>query len=88
MQLLLTGKEDENRKCGYCVALYDFQAENVGELGFKEGQILKLYDQIDESWYEGALEGSDGEQTGVFPTNYVRVTQPLPDQKTSSANGN
>lgn len=73
-------KPNEDRKCGYCVALYDFQAENAGELGFKEGQTLKLFDQIDENWYEGGLEGPDGEQTGIFPTNYVRVTQPIPTQ--------
>lgn len=77
-------KSDGDRKCGYCVALYDFQAENAGELGFKEGQTLKLFDQIDANWYEGGLNDSDGEQTGIFPTNYVRVTQPIPSQ---NANG-
>lgn len=80
-------KTEADRKFGYCVALYDFQAENAGELGFKEGQTLKLYDKIDENWYEGALESSDGEQTGIFPTNYVRVTQPIPNQSNTSANG-
>jgi endophilin-A len=84
----VSGKEDETRKWGQCVALYDFQAENAGELGFKEGQTLKLFDQIDENWYEGALEGPDGEVSGIFPTNYVRVTQPIPNQKSTSANGN
>lgn len=69
------------------MALYDFQAENAGELGFKEGQTLKLFDQIDENWYEGGLEGSDGLQTGIFPTNYVRVTQPIPSQNETTANG-
>lgn len=69
------------------MALYDFQAENPGELGFKEGQTLKLFDQIDENWYEGGYDGSDGEQTGIFPTNYVRVTLPIPNQKEVSANG-
>lgn len=49
---------------------------------------MKLYDQIDENWYEGGLEGPDSaEQTGIFPTNYVRVTQPIPDQKVISTNG-
>ena len=71
-------QEKGGRKCGYCVALYDFQAENAGELGFKEGQTLKLFDQIDENWYEGGIDGPDGEQTGIFPTNYVRITQPVP----------
>lgn len=77
----------ETRKCGYCVALYDFQAENSGELGFKEGQKLKLYDQIDENWYEGALDGVESDQSGIFPTNYVRVTQPIPNSKITTTNG-
>lgn len=62
------------------MALYDFQAENAGELGFKEGDTLKLFDQIDENWYEGGLDGPNGQLTGIFPTNYVRVTQPIPSQ--------
>lgn len=70
------------------MALYDFQAENPGELGFKEGQTLKLFEQIDENWFEGAVDGSEGEQTGIFPTNYVRVTQPIPSQDDQpAANG-
>lgn len=82
-------KTDNERKFGYCVALYDFQPENAGELPFKEGQTLKLFDQIDENWYEGALEGPDGEQAGIFPTNYVRVTQPIPNEQSDlPSNGN
>lgn len=49
---------------------------------------MKLFDQIDENWYEGGIEGSDGEQTGIFPTNYVRVTQPIPSETSEvAANG-
>lgn len=69
------------------MALYDFQAENPGELGFKEGQTLKLFDQIDENWFEGGLGAPSGEQTGIFPTNYVRVTQPIPSQAEMATNG-
>lgn len=62
--------------------MYDFQAENAGELGFKEGQTLKLFVQIDENWYEGIIDGpeSDG-RTGLIPTNYVKVTQPIPAKR-------
>lgn len=66
--------------------MYDFKAENQGELGFKEGQTLKLYEQIDENWYQGGVEGPEGEQTGIFPTNYVSVTQPLPSSNYSEPN--
>lgn len=55
------------------IAAYDFDAENDGELSFKEGQTIKLLSRLDENW----LEGEVGGKVGIFPSSYVEVIRDL-----------
>jgi len=57
-----------------CKASYDFEAENEGELGFKEGEILTLVSKIDENWLEGMNAAGT---VGYFPESFVEILVPL-----------
>ncbi|KAK2712359.1 E3 ubiquitin-protein ligase SH3RF1-like isoform X2 [Artemia franciscana] len=54
-------------------ALYNFDAQEPGDLSFKKGDVIQLRRQIDPNWYLGELRG----QQGFFPATYVQVLVPL-----------
>ncbi|KAM3939791.1 sorting nexin-18 [Leptodactylus fuscus] len=54
-------------------ALYDFRAENPGEVSLRESEVLSLCSEQDiEGWLEGV--NSRGER-GLFPASYVEVVR-------------
>lgn len=54
-------------------ALYDYHAQEEGELSFKKGDIIKLLEKDDEGgWWIGDLRGI----MGLFPKNFVETVDP------------
>lgn len=56
-----------------CKAVFEFDAENEGELSFPEGAIINLTSRLDENWLEGEFKGS----AGIFPSSYVEIIRDL-----------
>ncbi len=50
-------------------ALYDFTAENEGELSLAKGDVIRVLSKIDDGWWTGEIEGTS--RSGMFPANYV-----------------
>ncbi|XP_067937973.1 growth factor receptor-bound protein 2-like [Watersipora subatra] len=52
-------------------ALFDFQAEEDGEISFKKGDILMVLKKMDPNWWLGSLDSQSTQ--GLFPSTYVRI---------------
>lgn len=54
-----------------CTAIYDFEAQNEGDLSFREGDIIEVLKRTvnAEGWWTGFLAGKEG----TFPGNYVKL---------------
>ncbi|KAI0467549.1 hypothetical protein F4859DRAFT_236948 [Xylaria cf. heliscus] len=55
------------------VALFTFEADQPGDLGFKKGDIITVLKKTesDNDWWTGMI----GSRHGVFPSNYVKMTE-------------
>ena len=54
--------------------MFDFTAENAGELGFKTGDVIVTSEWVNEEWMSGRLGG----QEGMFPVAFVKILKELP----------
>ncbi|KAI1827337.1 hypothetical protein F4861DRAFT_404597 [Xylaria intraflava] len=54
------------------VALFTFEADQPGDLGFKKGEVITVLKKTDSDndWWTGMI----GSRHGVFPSNYVKMT--------------
>ncbi|XP_075570626.1 GRB2-related adapter protein 2 isoform X2 [Pelecanus crispus] len=66
-QIFLRDNSQEEKRTLWVRALYDFDAVEHDELGFRSGDILEVLDSSNPSWWKGRLRG----ELGLFPANYV-----------------
>ncbi|XP_057197251.1 sorbin and SH3 domain-containing protein 1 isoform X8 [Triplophysa rosa] len=72
---LLVINEKEKRKVierTPALARFDFRAETLKELPFQKGDIVYIYRQVDQNWFEGEHHG----RVGIFPRSYVDIVPP------------
>ena len=69
---------------GRCEALFDFKAENSGELSFRTGDTIVTLEWVNEEWISGRL----GDQEGMFPVAFVKVLKELPKPAANKENTN
>ncbi|KAK8084644.1 hypothetical protein PG997_005915 [Apiospora hydei] len=55
------------------VALFTFEADQPGDLGFKKGDVITVLKKTDSAndWWTGMV----GTRHGIFPSNYVKMSE-------------
>ncbi|KAI1001488.1 hypothetical protein K3495_g6710 [Podosphaera aphanis] len=56
----------------YATAQFPFEAQNDGDLSFRDGDVIKVIKKTDseDDWWEGELRGL----RGTFPANYCKIS--------------
>ncbi|KAG6033704.1 hypothetical protein E4U19_006286 [Claviceps sp. Clav32 group G5] len=62
---------DKGVKKTEAVALFNFDADQPGDLGFKKGDVITILKRTDSDndWWTGMI----GTRHGIFPSNYVKL---------------
>ncbi|XP_060591337.1 LIM and SH3 domain protein 1-like isoform X4 [Ruditapes philippinarum] len=62
-------RDDMAGKGMVCKAMYDYDAADADEVGFREGDLIVFCQPIDAGWMEGTVESTG--KRGMLPSNYV-----------------
>ncbi|XP_065063031.1 sorbin and SH3 domain-containing protein 1-like isoform X4 [Rhopilema esculentum] len=71
MEAMVQQNNAKNEILGEAKAIYTFRSQSPAEISFKKGQLITVFRQIDENWYEGEVDG----QVGIFPANYIQIIE-------------
>ncbi|KAM4636270.1 sorbin and SH3 domain-containing protein 1-like [Discoglossus pictus] len=50
-------------------AKFDFKAQSLKELPLQKGDVVYIYKQVDQNWFEGEHHG----RVGIFPISYIEI---------------
>ncbi|XP_062832011.1 sorbin and SH3 domain-containing protein 1 isoform X30 [Anolis carolinensis] len=67
-----TAKRKSGSEMRAARARFDFKAQTLKELPLQKGDIVYIYKEIDQNWYEGEHHG----RVGIFPQSYVELLPP------------
>ncbi|KAG6040211.1 hypothetical protein E4U41_001237 [Claviceps citrina] len=65
------GDKEAGLKHNEAIALFSFDADQPGDLGFKKGEVITILKRTDSDndWWTGMI----GSRHGIFPSNYVKL---------------
>ncbi|GAA6024198.1 hypothetical protein JCM11491_001281 [Sporobolomyces phaffii] len=52
---------------GQCKAVWNYTKSQPDDLGFQQGDVIDIVEEVNNDWWKGRLHG----QTGLFPSNHV-----------------
>ncbi|NXU17236.1 SRBS1 protein, partial [Pardalotus punctatus] len=67
-----TAKRKSGSEMRPATAKFDFKAQTLKELPLQKGDIVYIYKQIDQNWFEGEHHG----RVGIFPRSYIELLPP------------
>uniref|UniRef100_A0A8C3RR11 Sorbin and SH3 domain-containing protein 1 n=1 Tax=Chelydra serpentina TaxID=8475 RepID=A0A8C3RR11_CHESE len=68
----ITRRRHDDKEMRLARAKFDFKAQTLKELPLQKGDIVYIYKQIDQNWYEGEHHG----RVGIFPRSYIELLPP------------
>ncbi|XP_050068511.1 mucin-5AC-like [Anopheles maculipalpis] len=67
-----------------CKVIYSYQENKADELTLAVGDVIEFFEEVEEGWWRGKLNG----RVGVFPSNFVEMIESVSPKSSSRKSGN
>lgn len=61
------------QKCRKARVKFDFTGNSEREIDLKRGQLVWVYEEVDQNWFHGELSTGVSTATGIFPKSFVEI---------------